>query len=32
VPDSFPGGYCYLASEWTDDGSNAIVVLLEKYH
>lgn len=28
-PEEFPGGYCYLASEWNDD---ATIVLLERYH
>jgi hypothetical protein len=27
----FPAGYCYVASEWTDDQPSPIV-LLEKYH
>ena len=27
--EEFPGGYCYLASEWNDDPT---IVLLERYH
>jgi len=31
VLDSFPGNYCYFASEWDTDGASKIVVL-EKRH
>jgi hypothetical protein len=31
TPDSFPGGYAYIASEWSLDNAPA-AVLLEKYH
>lgn len=29
--EEFPGSYCYVASEWTDDQPSPIV-LLEMYH
>ncbi len=32
TPVNYPGAYCYLASEWVDDQSPEIVILLEKYH
>jgi hypothetical protein len=30
--DDYPGGYCYLASLWTDSESGLSVILFEKYH
>jgi hypothetical protein len=32
ILDSFPGGYCYIASEWEDAALGTSVVLLEKHH
>lgn len=32
VPDEYPGGYCYVASEWTEDQAERVIILLEKYH
>jgi hypothetical protein len=29
--DDYPGGYCYLASEWSSRGESPIIVL-EKHH
>jgi hypothetical protein len=30
--DSFPGGYCYTASEWSGIDGDPLIVLLERHH
>ena len=32
ILDEFPGGYCYLASQWDGGDSAAPIVVLEKQH
>lgn len=31
IPEDYPDGYCFLASEWSGADGNVIIVL-EKYH
>ena len=30
--DKYPGGYCYVATEWEDKESTSSIVLLERHH
>jgi hypothetical protein len=30
--EEFPGAFCYLASEWREEGTEAPIVVLEQYH
>ncbi|MBX9569600.1 MAG: hypothetical protein K2X77_11925 [Candidatus Obscuribacterales bacterium] len=32
IPEQYPSGYCYVASEWLSEDETTLVLLLEKYH